>query len=85
MDYALILTKKYPNAQWFLDGDDYTGLTWLNDDQKPTKKQLEDLWPLVLKELENEAKEKELAKNNALVKLSALGLEIADLKALGLG
>ena len=47
MDIALILTDKYPNTQWVLDGDDYEGLEWLDDSPKPTKKALEALWPEV--------------------------------------
>jgi len=47
MDIAAILTEKYPGAQWTLDGDDYTGLNWLDDSPKPTKKTLEKAWPEV--------------------------------------
>jgi len=47
MDIALILTEKFSGAQWTLDGDDYEGLTWLDDSPKPTKKALESLWPEV--------------------------------------
>ena len=50
MDVAQILTSKYAGAEWTLDGDDYTGLTWLSwldDIAKPTKKALEALWPQV--------------------------------------
>jgi len=44
MDIATILSSKYAGAEWTLDGDDYTGLTWLSDTPKPTKKALEALW-----------------------------------------
>ena len=47
MDIAVVLSDKYPGAQWSLDGDDYEGLTWLDDSPKPTKKALEALWPEV--------------------------------------
>ena len=47
MDISLILSDKYPNTQWVLDGEDYEGLTWLDDSPKPTKKALEALWPEV--------------------------------------
>ena len=47
MDIALILSDKYPNTQWVLDGDDYEGLEWLDDSPKPTKKALEAAWPEV--------------------------------------
>jgi hypothetical protein len=44
MDITKILSSKYPGELWALDGDDYTGLTWLSDTPKPTKKALEALW-----------------------------------------
>jgi hypothetical protein len=46
-DYAAVLTAIRPGAQWTLDGDDYAGLTWLDDSPKPTKKTLDDAWPQV--------------------------------------
>jgi hypothetical protein len=46
-DYAAVLTAIRPGAQWTLDGDDYSGLTWLDDSPKPTKKTLDDAWPQV--------------------------------------
>jgi hypothetical protein len=37
MDISKILPIIRPNAQWVLNGDDYSGLTWLDDEQtKPT-------------------------------------------------
>jgi len=47
MDIALILTDKYPDTVWTLNGDGYDGLEWLDDSPKPTKKALEALWPEV--------------------------------------
>jgi hypothetical protein len=46
-DYAAVLSAIRPGAQWSLDGDDYAGLTWLDDSPKPTKKTLDDAWPQV--------------------------------------
>jgi hypothetical protein len=46
-DYAAVLNAIRPGAQWTLDGDDYAGLTWLDDSPKPTKKTLDDAWPQV--------------------------------------
>ena len=31
-----------PGAQWVLRGDDYTGLEWLDSEQKPTKTEVAD-------------------------------------------
>ena len=44
MDITQILSSKFAGAEWTLSGDDYTGLTWLSDTPKPTKKALESLW-----------------------------------------
>ena len=44
MDIPTILTSKYAGTEWTLSGDDYNGLTWLSDTEKPTEKALKDLW-----------------------------------------
>jgi hypothetical protein len=46
-DYGAVLNAIRPDAQWFLDGESYEGLTWLDDSPKPTKKMLDDAWPQV--------------------------------------
>jgi hypothetical protein len=61
IDYTLILRRKYPNAKWNLNGDDYAGLHWLDDSAKPTKIALDNLWQTVLDEIESE----QIAKSNA--------------------
>jgi hypothetical protein len=43
-DYAAVLNAIRPGAIWNLDGEDYAGLTWLDDSPKPTKKTLDDAW-----------------------------------------
>jgi hypothetical protein len=78
MDISLILTKRYLDAEWTLDGDDYTGLTWLSDTKKPTKKALEALWPDVQAEIAAEAQAKVDAKASAVAKLQALGLTVEE-------
>lgn len=45
MDIAKILSVKFPNTVWLLNGDSYDGLEWLDTSDKPTEKQLADLWP----------------------------------------
>jgi hypothetical protein len=47
MDIPKILTRKYSGTEWTLNGEDYAGLTWLSDSPKPSKKELEVLWPTV--------------------------------------
>jgi hypothetical protein len=46
-DYPAVLGAIRPGAQWTLDGDDYAGLTWLDDSPVPSKKTLDDAWPTV--------------------------------------
>jgi hypothetical protein len=46
-DYPAVLAAIRPGAQWTLDGEDYAGLTWLDDSPKPSKKTLDDAWPQV--------------------------------------
>jgi len=56
-DYAAVLAAIRPDAQWTLDGDDYAGLTWLDDTPKPSKKTLDDAWPQVKYDLDRAAVE----------------------------
>ena len=81
MDIAKILEVNYTGSAWTLNGDDYEGLTWLSDTQKPTKKQLEDLWPSVQAEMQAKAQAKIDAKASAIIKLQALGLTVDEVEA----
>jgi hypothetical protein len=82
IDYAAILTLKYKGTEWVLNGDEYEGLEWLSDSPKPTKKQLDDLWPVILSEIENEKAAKIDSKTSAINKLAALGLTEEEIKAI---
>jgi hypothetical protein len=84
IDYTLILTTKYPNSLWTLDGDDYDGLTWVSDTPKPSKATLDGLWNEVQDLITAETEAKAAAKAAAQAKLEALGLTVEDLQALGL-
>jgi hypothetical protein len=66
MDIAAILTLKFPNSQWTLNGESYEGLTWLSESPQPTKKELESLWPEVQKEIQKELVRKTRQKQYAL-------------------
>jgi hypothetical protein len=79
IDYTKILNSKYAGFEWTLDGDDYSGLTWLSDTSKPTKKQLDDLWQEVQDELAAEINNKKLIKASVLERL---GLTEEEIKAL---
>jgi len=86
MDIPTILSRRYAGAEWLLNGDDYTGLTWLSDTPKPTLKTLEGLWADVQAEIQAEAQAKVDAKASAVAKLQALGLTVDEVSvAFGLG
>lgn len=78
IDYTKILSRRF-DAEWTFNGDDYEGLTWLSDSDKPTKKELDDLWPEVLAEIQAEAEQK-IAKRNAL--LDRLGISEEEARIL---
>ena len=54
MDFGLILSRKYEGTEWTLNGDDYSGLTWLSEGEPPTEAELEALWPSVEYEVAHE-------------------------------
>ena len=47
VDYAAVLSSIRRDSEWSLNGNDYSGLVWISDDPKPTKKTLDDAWPQV--------------------------------------
>jgi hypothetical protein len=79
IDYTLILSRKYPGAQWILRGDDYDGLDWLDETAKPTKAELDAQWEIVLSDIEAEIASKKAAKESAQAKLGLTAEEIAAL------
>jgi hypothetical protein len=81
IDYAEVLTAKYPNAEWSLNGDTYEGLTWLSDTDKPTKKELDDFAAAIAKEKEAAKVQKESAKAALLERLGITAEEAALLLA----
>ena len=81
MDIAKILSRKFEGSLWELNGDDYTGLTWLSDTPKPSKKTLEGLWAEVEAEIAGERQAKLDAKASAIAKLEALGLTVEEVSS----
>lgn len=63
MDYSLILSLEYPEDVWDMQNNDYSTLVWMSDSQKPTKKELEALWPEV--EYKWQSEKVESARQNA--------------------
>ena len=47
IDYAALLTANYAGSEWTLNGDDYSGLDWLDSTPKPTQAELDAQWPTV--------------------------------------
>jgi hypothetical protein len=80
MDIATILSTKYSDSEWILNGDSYEGLTWIGETPKPTEEELEDLWEEVLTELQAKNQAKIDAKNSAIAKLEALGLTVEEVE-----
>jgi len=78
-DYATVLKRRYKGKEWTLDGDEYTGLTWLDDSPKPSKATLDGLWAEVQQEIADEKIAKAEAKASALAKL---GLTADEAQAL---
>jgi hypothetical protein len=52
MDISKVLLSKFPNTEWFLSGNEYSGLDWLDNSPKPTEKELQSLWSEVKYEFE---------------------------------
>jgi len=80
MDYSMILSNKYTDSEWTLNGDSYEGLTWLSGSPKPSQEELEDLWDEVQSELAAKAKARTDAKASAIAKLEALGLTVEEVE-----
>jgi len=78
-DYAIVLTRRYSGKEWTLDGEEYTGLTWLSDSPKPSKATLDGLWAEVQQEIADEKTAKEVARTALLAKL---GITEAEAKLL---
>lgn len=78
IDYTKILTLFFAGSEWTLDGDEYAGLTWLSDTPKPTKKELDNLWPQVESKVAADEAAKQAAKQAVLNKL---GLTEDELRA----
>jgi hypothetical protein len=73
MDIAAILTRKYPEAIWTLNGDDYSGLSWLDDSPQPSENDLSALWPIVQAEVQAEKNQSKAARDAAIAHAKSLG------------
>jgi hypothetical protein len=80
MDIAIILLTNYADSEWTLDGDNYSGLTWLSETPKPTKAKLESEWAGVQAKIAADAQARIDAKASAIAKLQALGLTVQEVE-----
>ena len=81
-DYAAVLTANYAGSEWTLNGDDYSGLTWLSDTPKPTQAKLDAAWLDVQSEMAQAATHAAAARQSGLAKLAGLGLTDDEISAL---
>jgi len=78
-----VLEYLIPNGGWVLVGDTFEGIEFI-ECEPITKNQFEAAFAKVDEFKAKRAAEEKAKKEAALTKLAALGLEIDDLKALGL-
>jgi hypothetical protein len=81
-DYATVLTYRYSDRTWTLNGDDYAGLQMTDGGDKPSKKALDDAWSDVQAKIAAESAARVAARQSALAKLAALGLNDDEIAAL---
>jgi hypothetical protein len=79
IDLTKCLKLIRPNSLFTLNGDTYEGLVWQSDDEKPTKKELIDAWPLAKAAFEKEIADA-IAKKQAVY--DKLGLSADEVEAL---
>ena len=82
MNIPLTLTHMRPGEEWFLDGEDYEGLTWLSDTPKPTEQELIDVYPAAIAAIQDAEAERVADRESAVAKLSALGLNEVEINAI---
>lgn len=81
-DYAMVLTRRYPNRQWKINGNDYSELEMMDNGKKPAQSDLDSLWPEVQNEIADQQAAQVAAKQSARAKLAALGLTDEEVAAL---
>ena len=82
VDYPAVLAARFATSSWAMIGNDYDALEWNSDSPKPSRAELDALWPEVQAEIEAEAQARIMARETALAKLVALGLSEAEIRAL---
>ena len=80
--YSSIIKRRYTGAVCTINNEDYDQITWLSNNPKPTKQELDALWTEVQAEIAQEVAEQEQKKRDTIAKLEALGISVDDLKGL---
>jgi hypothetical protein len=76
MNIAITLQHLRPSEEWSLDGEDYSGLTWLSDTTKPTETEIKAAEPAAL--AAEQAKKDEAAESTAAAIAHAKSLGFTD-------
>jgi len=84
IDYTAILLLNYPDTEWTFSGDSYEGLNWLDSTPKPTQEELDALWVSTQEVIAAKAQDAIKLKDSAVAKLTALGLTMSEITALGI-
>lgn len=82
IDLTKSLKHLRPDDEWILDGDSYEGLTWLSDTPKPTEQELIDVYPAAIAAVQAAEAARTAARESAIAKLSALGLNESEINAI---
>ena len=82
IDYSSIIQRRYPGSMCTINAEDYDQITWLSNNPKPSKEELDALWTEVQTEIAQEVAEQEQQKRDTIDKLEALGISVDDLKGL---
>lgn len=78
---VIALKRLRPNAEWVWNGEDYTGLEWLDTEQtKPTETEINNRASTIETEEEQKKIDAENNKASAKQKLQDLGLTVEEIK-----
>lgn len=80
--YSYILEREYAGSEWTMHGEDYDSLQWHSETVKPSKEDLDALWPLVEQAMAEEAAALVANRQAGLEKIAALGLTAEEISAI---
>lgn len=84
IDLTKCLEFLAPNEHWAISDNDYERIEWYSDKPQPSHSDLISVWDEVVAQAQAKEQAKRDARLIAEAKLTALGLTLEDLKALGL-